>query len=90
VVGGVYEEGGDEGNKENEDLGGGGGDDDDGYASGGAEEVGYGRHADDMHEHMSGLLRDLDLFRRKIGDDKTRFWDEVSRRRPLGARTNII
>jgi hypothetical protein len=90
VVGGVYEEGGDDGNKENEDLGGGGGDDDDGYASGGAEEVGYERHADDMHEHMSGLLRDLDLFRRKIGDDRTRFRDEVSRRRPLGARTNII
>ena len=75
-------------------------DDDDGYASGGSgpdveeeEEnaggVGYERHADDMHEHMSGLLRDLDVFRRKIGDDKTRFVDELSRRRPLG-KTNII
>ncbi|KAK4127839.1 kinesin-domain-containing protein [Parathielavia appendiculata] len=80
--GGYLEEGE---NKENEH-----GDDDyddDGYASGG---TGYERHADDMHEHMSGLLRDLDLFRRKIGDDKTRFLDELSRRRPLGNRTNII
>ncbi len=57
---------------------------------GGAAEVGYERHADDMHEHMSGLLRDLDVFRRKIGDDKTRFVDELSRRRPLGVRGNII
>jgi hypothetical protein len=91
---GVYNEGGDaEGGKENKENGGVGKeeeDDDDGYASGAAEEVGYERHADDMHEHMSGLLRDLDLFRRKIGDDKSRFWDELSRRRPLAARTNII
>lgn len=71
-------------------------DDDDGYASGGTgpeeppEQVGYERHADDMHEYMSGLLRDLGMFRRKIGDDKTRFVDELSRRRPLGERTNII
>jgi hypothetical protein len=50
----------------------------------------YERNADDMHEHMSGLLKDLDMFRRKIGDDKTRFVDELSRRRPLGGRTNII
>lgn len=65
--------------------------DDDGYASGGAEDgAGYERHADDMHEHMSGLLKDLNVFRRKIGDDKTRFVDELSRRRPLGTRTNII
>jgi hypothetical protein len=80
-------------------------DDDDGYASGGTgpsddaeddddeeeEEAGYERNADDMHEHMSGLLKDLGLFRRKIGDDKTRFVDELSRRRPLGGRSgNII
>jgi hypothetical protein len=70
-------------------------DDDDGYASGGTgpeepEEMGYERHADDMHEYMSGLLKDLGMFRRKIGDDKTRFVDELSRRRPLGERTNII
>ncbi|KAK4103909.1 kinesin-domain-containing protein [Parathielavia hyrcaniae] len=62
-------------------------DGDDGYASGG---TGYERQADDMHDHMSGLLRDLDLFRRKIGDDKTRFVDELSRRRPLANRTNIV
>jgi hypothetical protein len=74
-------------------------DDDDGYASGGTgsadeeeeEEVGYERNADDMHEYMSGLLKDLGLFRRKIGDDKTRFVDELSSRRPLGGRSgNII
>ncbi|KAK4137894.1 kinesin-domain-containing protein [Trichocladium antarcticum] len=67
-------------------------DDDDGYASAGTAPgtPGYERHADDMHEHMDGLLRDLDMFRRKIGDDKTRFLDELSRRRPLGERTNII
>ena len=84
------EEGADEGNDDDDD-------DDDGYASGGTaeeeqeEEAGYERNADDMHEHMSGLLRDLGLFRRKIGDDKTRFVDELSRRRPLGGRSgNII
>jgi hypothetical protein len=92
VVGGKREGGDDE-------------DDDDGYASGGTgpsddaeddddeeeEEAGYERNADDMHEHMSGLLKDLGLFRRKIGDDKTRFVDELSRRRPLGGRSgNII
>ncbi|KAK4153130.1 P-loop containing nucleoside triphosphate hydrolase protein [Chaetomidium leptoderma] len=71
-------------------------DDDDGYASGGTttneeEAAGYEQNADDMHEHMSGLLKDLNMFRRKIGDDKTRFVDELSRRRPLGGRTtNII
>ncbi|KXX79031.1 Kinesin-like protein KIF1A [Madurella mycetomatis] len=76
------DEGGDSGNHD---------DGDDGYASGGAEtEQGYERHADDMHDHMQGLLRDLHLFRRKIGDDKTRFLDELSRRRPLGDRSNII
>ena len=67
-------------------------DDDDGYASGGTAPgtPGYERHADDMHDHMDGLLRDLNMFRRKIGDDKTRFLDELSRRRPLGERSNII
>ena len=64
--------------------------DDDGYASGGTAPDLEEEEEDDMHEHMSGLLRDLDVFRRKIGDDKTRFVDELSRRRPLGGRTNII
>ncbi|KAL2259836.1 hypothetical protein VTK26DRAFT_6348 [Humicola hyalothermophila] len=90
--------------KENEgygDDGDGDDDDDDGYASGGNSPravsmtmggggEGYERYADDMHEHMDGLLRDLNIFRRKIGDDKSRFLDELSRRRPLGERTNII
>lgn len=69
-------------------------DEDDGYASGGTTtpdpEAGYARHADDMDEHMRVLLRDLDMFRRKIGDDKTRFLDGLSRRRPLGAISNMI
>lgn len=85
---------GNENEDEDEDSGNhddGNDDDDDGYASGGAEtDQGYERHADDMHDHMQGLLQDLDLFRRKIGDDKTRFLDELSRRRPLGDRSNII
>ncbi|SPQ21871.1 c07bb430-0041-4e9a-82b7-d6269d526ece [Thermothielavioides terrestris] len=75
---------------------------DDGYASADTEEddaaaaaaapLGYERHADDVHEHMRGLLRDLDLFRRKIGDDKSRFLLDRGggQRRPLGNMTNII
>lgn len=39
--------------------------------------MGYEDHEDDMHEHMQGLLKDLNMFRRKIGDDKTRFVDEL-------------
>ncbi|KAL2151831.1 hypothetical protein VTH82DRAFT_5015 [Thermothelomyces myriococcoides] len=54
------------------------------------ENAGYERHADDMQEYMSGLLRDLSLFRRKIGDDKMRFMDDLSRRRPLEQKTNIV
>lgn len=46
--------------------------------------------AHDMDEYMSGLLKDLSMFRRKIGDDKTRFLDELGVRKPLGVRTNII
>ncbi|KAH8891352.1 kinesin-domain-containing protein [Thozetella sp. PMI_491] len=57
---------------------------DDGYVSGG-----YEHHADDMHDYMQGLLQDLGMFRRKIGDDKGRFLDEQSTRKPLGARSNV-
>jgi len=54
---------------------------DDGYASGEpgspageyAEDYEPENGAHDMQERMQGLLRDLDLFRRKIGDDKSRF-----------------
>ncbi|KAK3299283.1 P-loop containing nucleoside triphosphate hydrolase protein [Chaetomium fimeti] len=106
AVGGGGEGDGDNNNKEAaEDTGAGADDDnDDGYASGGPDQeeeeeqkeddeeeaAKYERNADDMHEHMSGLLKDLDMFRRKIGDDKTRFVDELSRRKPLGKRSNII
>ncbi|KAM7204314.1 P-loop containing nucleoside triphosphate hydrolase protein [Rhypophila sp. PSN 637] len=47
-------------------------DDDDGHKRGGYEE-----DQDDMHETMQSLLKDLNMFRRKIGDDKTRFVDEL-------------
>jgi len=59
-------------------------DEDDGYASGGYED-----QASDMHDYMQGLLKDLGMFRRKIGDDKDRFLDEQASRRPLGARVNV-
>jgi hypothetical protein len=58
-------------------------DEDDGYAS--AE---YENQADDMQEYMQGLLKDLGMFRKKIGDDKGRFLDDNSRR-PLGDRVNV-
>ncbi|TPX17276.1 uncharacterized protein E0L32_012243 [Thyridium curvatum] len=59
-------------------------DNDDGYSSGGYEE-----DADDLQDYMQDLLKDLGMFRRKIGDDKGRFLDEESNRRPLGVRTNV-
>ncbi|KAL2266376.1 hypothetical protein VTJ83DRAFT_5728 [Remersonia thermophila] len=80
-------------------------DNDDGYASGSTaaedQETGYERHADDMHEYMRGLLHDLNLFRRKIGDDKARFVLDgidgeavaglLARPRPWdGKRSNIL
>lgn len=58
-------------------------DEDDGYASGG-----YEHRADDTEEYMQGLLKDLGMFRRKIGDDRSRFLGDEGSRRPLGARTN--
>ncbi|KAI0122955.1 kinesin motor domain-containing protein [Xylariales sp. AK1849] len=44
--------------------------------------------ASDMQEYMHDLLKDLSLFKRKIGDDKGRFLDQNSRN-PLGARINF-
>ncbi|KAI1485546.1 hypothetical protein F5X96DRAFT_674528 [Biscogniauxia mediterranea] len=38
-----------------------------------AERDAYEDRADDMQDYMHELLRDLSLFRRKIGDDKDRF-----------------
>ncbi|KAJ9157070.1 Kinesin-like protein [Coniochaeta hoffmannii] len=60
------------------------GDEDDGYASGGYEHL-----ADDTEEYMQGLLKDLGMFRRKIGDDRSRFLGDDGGRRPLGARMNV-
>jgi len=59
-------------------------DEDDGYASGGYEHL-----ADDTEEYMQGLLKDLGMFRRKIGDDRSRFLGDDGGRRPLGARMNV-
>lgn len=65
-------------------------DDDDQETRGYNPRYGYERQADDVDEHMRGLLRDLDMFRRKIGDDKTRFLARALARPPLGEMTNII
>lgn len=59
-------------------------DDDDDYVSGS-----YEGQADDMQEYMQGLLKDLGVFRRKIGDDKGRFMDNAGMRKPLEARVNV-
>ncbi|KAI1849455.1 hypothetical protein JX266_004950 [Neoarthrinium moseri] len=44
--------------------------------------------ANDMQDYMHELLKDLSLFKKKIGDDKGRFIDQTSRA-PLGARVNF-
>lgn len=66
-------------------------DEDDGYASGE-----YENQAEDMHEYMQGLLQDLGLFRRKIGDDRLRFLNDQGGgggggggRKPLGVKINV-
>ncbi|KAL1879088.1 hypothetical protein VTK73DRAFT_7414 [Phialemonium thermophilum] len=62
-------------------------DEDDGYVSGG-----YEKQAEDMHEYMQGLLKDLGLFKRKIGDDRQRFLPDSRKeteRTPLGLKVNI-
>ncbi|KAI1436002.1 kinesin motor domain-containing protein [Xylaria sp. CBS 124048] len=51
--------------------------DEDGYQS----DV-YEERANDMQDHMQDLLRDLALFRRKLGDDKKRFLDEHRQQTP--------
>ncbi|CAI4210233.1 unnamed protein product [Parascedosporium putredinis] len=57
----------------------------DGYSSGTLHES--GDEDEDMGDDMRALLKDLDLFRRKIGDDKSRFFE--GRREPLSARINV-
>ncbi|KKA29252.1 hypothetical protein TD95_002057 [Thielaviopsis punctulata] len=51
-----------------------GNDDEDGYYSSAT----LHDSDEDMQEYMEGLLKDLSLFRRKIGDDKDRFLGETS------------
>ncbi|KAJ9142711.1 Kinesin-like protein [Pleurostoma richardsiae] len=51
----------------------------------------YEERENDMQDYMQSLLKDLGMFRRKIGDDKQRFVDgqSTSARRPLGVRLNV-
>ena len=67
--------------------------DDDGYSSNVYEEK-----ASDVQDYMQELLKDLSLFRRKIGDDKGRFLgpddgegqaETEAWRQPLGALVNV-
>ncbi|KAK9422124.1 putative Kinesin-like protein [Seiridium unicorne] len=46
------------------------------------------QRADEMQDYMHELLKDLSLFKRKIGDDKGRFGGE-NLRTPLGMRVNF-
>lgn len=67
--------GGAEEDEENED--------EDGYSSGTL----HGSEDEDMGEDMQALLADIGLFRRKIGDDRSRFLE--GRREVLGPRVNV-
>lgn len=63
-------------------------DSDDGEGTSSDED--YEERHNEMQEHMQSLLKDLGLFRRKIGDDKGRWFvdDEDDARYPLGERNN--
>ncbi|KAI1284497.1 kinesin motor domain-containing protein [Xylaria sp. FL0933] len=61
--------------------------DDDGEDDGYESEI-YEEKANDMQDFMQDLLKDLSLFRRKIGDDKERFLDESQRSR-VGIEVNV-
>lgn len=50
---------------------------------------GYEHHAEETHDYMQGLLSDLGMFRRKIGDDKLRFLTGDGARQPMGLRYNV-
>ncbi|KAK0392403.1 hypothetical protein NLU13_1898 [Sarocladium strictum] len=74
--GGVYSDGGD--SYEDEE------DDGDGYDS---ESTAYGE--DELQEEMKRYLQDMGNLRKLIGGDLLRFKDEQSARMPLGARENV-
>jgi hypothetical protein len=61
--------------------------DDDGEDDGYESEI-YEEKANDMQDYMHDLLKDLSMFRRKIGDDKDRFLNE-SQRQPLGIKIHV-
>lgn len=50
----------------------------------------YEERHNEMQDYMHTLLKDLGMFRRKIGDDKGRWLDEEGGpRQPLGERSNV-
>lgn len=50
----------------------------------------YEEHHNEMQDHMHALLKDLGMFRRKIGDDKGRWLTQDSEvRTPLGEHENV-
>ncbi|QBZ56998.1 hypothetical protein PoMZ_01917 [Pyricularia oryzae] len=58
---------------------------DDGYSTDPSDQG-----VDDTYEEMQNLLKDLGYFKRKIEDDKQRFWGLAGGgRAPLGARPNV-
>lgn len=59
-------------------------DEEEGYSSGTL----HGSEDEDMGEDMHALLKDINMFRRKIGDDRSRFLGAV-KREVLGARVNV-
>ncbi|KAM0335796.1 hypothetical protein ACHAQA_000846 [Verticillium albo-atrum] len=44
---------------------------------------------DETEDYMKSLLKDLGMFRRKIGDDMGRWMEEGGARTPLGTRLNV-
>lgn len=49
------------------------------------------REAEETQEATYQLLKEVQLFKRKIADDKKRWWpDDLGPRRPLGERGNIL
>ena len=59
-------------------------DEEEGYSSGTL----HGSEDEDMGEDMHALLKDINMFRRKIGDDRSRFLGAV-KREVLGARVPV-
>ncbi|KAM0285994.1 hypothetical protein ACHAQH_001183 [Verticillium albo-atrum] len=79
---GIEEQEGDDDDKENEDS----------FVSydGDSDSTAYdSEHEDEAQDYMKSLLKDLGMFRRKIGDDMGRWMEEGGARTPLGTRLNV-